>query len=93
MAVLETGDIRRIFITATDHPEEAVRRGATADDDALLVAATDAQFPMLSDGDAPDHDLEFFERREALAHVEPRVHLRHIGKWGSNNETGEEEDG
>lgn len=46
---------------------------------------------MLSDGDAPGYDLEFLEGREALAHVEPRVHLRHFGKGGSNKATGEED--
>lgn len=34
---------------------------------------------MLSNGYTPDHCLEFVERGESLAHVEPGVHLSHVG--------------
>lgn len=35
---------------------------------------------MLSDRNTSYHGFEFVQGRELLAHVEPRVHLRHDGK-------------
>lgn len=41
---------------------------------------------MLSNRDASYDCLELFQRCESLAHMEPRVHLRHVGEGGARSE-------
>lgn len=79
MAILEAGNVGRILVGATDHAKEASCGGSTADDYALLVASDHAKFPVLPHRYTADSGFEFLEGRESLAHVKPRVHLRHFG--------------
>lgn len=77
MAVLKARYVGRILVGTADDSEITVGRRSTSYDHALLVASRYPELPMLPDRDISYYRLEFIQRRELLADVEPRVHLRH----------------
>lgn len=80
MAVLKAGNIGRVLVGATNDAKVAIGRGSTANDHTLLVAANDTKLPMLSDRNTSYHRFELLQGRKALARMQSRVHLRHVGK-------------
>lgn len=85
MVVLKAGDVGRVFVRATDHAEEAIGPRTAANNHTLLVASDHAKLPVLSDRDASYDRLELLQGGKPLAHVEPRVHLRHVGEGGAGS--------
>lgn len=86
MTILKAGDIGRVLVRATDNAKIAIGPRATANDHTLLVASDHTKLPMLSDRYASYNRLKLLQRREPLAHMEPRVHLRHVGEGGARSE-------
>lgn len=79
MTVLKAGDVGRILVRPTDHAKEAIGPRAAANNHTFLIASNHPKFPVLSDRYTSYDRLKFLQGCKPLAHVEPRVHFRHVG--------------
>lgn len=79
MTVLQTSDVGRILVRATNHTKETISPGATANYHTLLIASNDTKLPVLPNRNISDDRFEFLQRRKPLVHMEPRIHFCHLG--------------